>query len=80
MHIPIRIHNYLASIHNASVSAATMPTTLARDEDKNEEDNVTGLLFDACVEEVKSGNCMLSALDLVVLVLQTVNNIASSRL
>ena len=75
---PDRIDNYLASIHNASVSAAAMTTTPTRDDDKNEEDIVTQLLFDACVEEVKLGNYLVSVLDLAVPVLQTVNAIASA--
>ena len=38
---PDKIDNYLASINNASVSAAAMPTAPTRDDDKNEEDSNT---------------------------------------
>jgi len=55
-----------------------MPTTPTRDDDKNEEDSTPQLLFNACVEEIKSGNYLVSALDLAILVLQTVHDIASA--
>lgn len=56
------------------MEAATIPTTPTGD-DNDEKENVMEQLFRACVEEVKLGAYLISALEVALLVLKVVHDI-----
>ena len=75
---PEKIPNYLVSIDTTTVEVAAMPTTPTGN-NKDVGENVTEKLFRSCVEEVKSGAYLISALELALLVLKVVSDIADGE-
>ena len=70
------IDDYDASIVTASVGAAGMWTTPDADD---EDENIAQSLLKSCVERVETGEYFVTALELVLIVLNVVHEIANGN-
>ena len=75
---PEKVKEYNATITTAASGVAAMQRNNRSSDTEGEEESVAALLLKACLEEVKLGDYLVSALELSLLILDVVREIEST--